>query len=170
MSNVIDFKSRQKLNATGAAVTHAGDAPVIDMTEKRNEIINSERRRVRRTILSEFLSAFVLVPRRGLMKVNLYDISENGLAFETDLEAGRFQAGEELAMRVYLSNDTYFAFTIDVANVREIGDESTYRHGAVFRKDSMNQEALTHFVRFVESVSASLQTDRGDIVVSSLAR
>ena len=37
-------------------------------------------------------------------------------------------------------------------------------------KDSANQEALEHFIRFMESVSASLKTDHGDVIVSNLDR
>ena len=32
----------------------------------------------------------------------------------------------------------------------------------------MNEDALKHFVRFIESVSASLRTDSGDVMVSNL--
>jgi hypothetical protein len=69
-----------------------------------------------------------------------------------------------------LAQDTYFPFTVKVANVRVIEDEDSLRHGVIFQKESLNSEALTHFVRFLESVSASLQTDRGDIIASSLTR
>ena len=170
MSNVIDFKSRQKLTSTSNLATGVEPAAVIDIVGKRSEIIESERRQVRRTILSEFLSAFVLVPRRGLLKINLYDISENGLSFDVEKSSGQFAIGEEIAMRVYLAQDTYFPFTVKVANVRLIEDEDSLRHGVIFQKESLNSDALTHFVRFLESVSASLQTDRGDIIASSLVR
>ena len=174
MSNVIDFKSRQKLNLDSNLASNLarGETPaeIIDLTEKRSAIIASERRQVRRTILREFLSAFVLVPRRGLLKIDLYDISENGLSFDTDRAGGQYAVGEEIAMRVYLAQDTYFPFTVKIANVRVIEDEGTFRHGVIFQKESLNSDALTHFVRFIESVSASLQTDRGDIIASSIVR
>ena len=168
MKNVIEFRGRRK-ETTTARGTHA-TAEVIDMTEKRNEILSAERRQVRRTILQEFLGTFALVPRRGLMRVNLYDISENGLSFDVDAAAGKFIVGEEVAMRVYLAHETYFPFTVKVSNVREIADENTFRHGVNFQKDTLNAEALRHFTRFLESVSASLQTDNGDIIASTLVR
>ena len=105
---------------------------VLDMTEKRQEIINSERRRVRRTILAEFLGAFVVVPNQGLLKVTLYDISETGLAFDIDALAGHFKKDEEVAFRVYMNQSTYFPFTVKVNNIRLQTDEQVYRHGAKF--------------------------------------
>ena len=170
MKNVIYLTHRlakQKETKTKAPVNPAA---VIDMTEKRNEILNQERRQVKRTILSEFVGAFVLIPRKGLLKVNLYDISENGLAFDVEAEAGHFALGEEVAMRVYLNQQTYFPFVVRIQNVRAEEEEGNFRHGANFQKGTMNEEALHHFVKFIETVSASLQSDGGDIMVSSIAR
>jgi len=174
MKNVLDLTQRLKnqKNARKAKGAQAPvpPAPVVDMTEKRQEILMQERRQVKRTILSEFIGAFVVIPEKGLVKVNLYDISENGLAFDVDAEAGHFSLNEEVAMRVYLNQQTYFPFVVTCQNLRRVGDEGVYRHGANFVKGTMNEEALYHFVKFIETVSASLQSDQGDIMVSSIAR
>ncbi len=171
MKNVIDLTHRLKQEKAGRkAKASTGTAPVIDMTEKRNEIISQERRQVKRTILSEFIGAFAVVPRKGLLKVNLFDISDNGLAFDVEMVAGHFAVGEEIAMRVYLNQQTYFPFIVKVQNIRGINDENVFRHGANFQKDTINEQALFHFVKFIETVSASLQSDAGDIMVSSIAR
>jgi len=170
MKNVIDMTHRLGKQKTGKKASSQTTAPVIDMTEKRNEIIRQERRQVRRTILSEFVGAFALVPRKGLLKVNLYDISENGLAFDVEVDAGHFAMGEEVAMRVYLNQQTYFPFVVRIQNLRGVPEEDVFRHGAGFVKGSINDEALHHFVKFIETVSASLQSDNGDIMVSTIAR
>jgi hypothetical protein len=120
--------------------------------------------------LSEFIGAFALVPGKGLLKVTLHDISEGGAAFDVDLNAGHFAVGEEVAMRVYLNHQTYFPFVIRIQNIRSLPEESVFRHGANFVQGTINDEALHHFVRFIETVSASLQTDHGDIQVSNLMR
>lgn len=171
-NNVIDLKSRLQAKAGTAnkSKKSTSSAPVVDMTERRNEILSSERRTVRRTILSEFVGACIVVPQKGLQKVALYDISENGLAFDMDPELGQFTNGEEVAMRVYLNHQTYFPFILKVANVRFIGDEGVHRHGANFIKGTVNDEALHHFVKFIETVSASLHTDHGDVMVSNLRK
>lgn len=172
MKNVIDLTHRLNKNkaARKGKTAQGSAAPVIDMTEKRNEIISQERRQVKRTILSEFVGAFAVVPRKGLLKVSLYDISDAGMAFDVEMEAGHFAVGEEIALRVYLNQQTYFPFTVKVQNIRAINDESAFRHGANFTKETLENEALFNFVRFIESVSSSLQNDAGDLQVSTIAR
>ena len=177
MKNVIDMTARLKIQTRRTPATDVNSdaalkapAPIIDMTEMRNEINAQERRRTKRTILSDFIGAFVLVPRKGLLKVNLYDISERGLAFDLADTAGHFSVGEEIAMRVYLNQQTYFPFVVKVQNVRAVEDEKTFRHGANFGKDALENQAVHHFVRFIESVSAQLQTDKGDLQVSGVVR
>lgn len=171
-NNVIDLKTRKPLSPkTGRnSSKNHGLAPVVDMTEKRGEMLNQERREVRRTILSEFIGAFLIVPKQGLCKVALYDISDNGVAFDLDLENGKLHPGEEVAMRVYLNQHTYFPFVVKVANVREETGEGVWRHGANFVKGTVNDVALHHFVKFIETVSANLHTDHGDVMVSNLTK
>ena len=172
MKNVLDLTGRLKKNAKAnkKAAKQTSSAPVIDMTEARAEIISQERRKVKRTILSEFVGACALVQGKGLIKVTLYDISEGGLAFDTEEDTGHFSLNEEVAMRVYLNQQTYFPFVVTIQNIRAIGEENVYRHGVNFVKGSINDEALHHFVKFIETVSASLQGDTGDIMVSNLTR
>lgn len=169
MKNVIDLTARLKQQGKSRKETAATTAaPIVDMVEKRQEILQKERREVKRTILSEFVGAFVVIPERGLVRVNLYDISANGCAFDIETTKGHFSLGEEIAMRVYLNQFTYFPFVVKMANIRSLGDEGVFRHGGEFVKDTINEEALYHFVRFIETVSASLKKDAGDVMVSNL--
>src|SRR5690606_5703423 len=102
---------------------------VVDMTERRQEVISNERRLVRRTILSEFIGAYAVLPERGLVKVAIYDISQQGMAVDMDSSNGKFNEGEEVAMHIYLSNDTFMPFVARVYNVREVVEEGVTRHG-----------------------------------------
>lgn len=169
-NNVIDLSKHRKtrVEAKKPQATKSEQAPVLDMTERREEIINSERRRVRRTILTEFVGAFVVVPNQGLLKVALYDISESGCAFDIEANAGHFKEGEEVAFRVYMNQTTYFPFTVQISNLRHMADEEVYRHGAKFVLGTVNEIALFHFVKFIETVSASLEKDNGDVMVSKI--
>jgi hypothetical protein len=185
-NNIIDLKSHRNLKKTLAkGVSPVGvpenreldsvQAPIVDMTERRTAILNDERRDVRRTILTGFIGAFVLLPKfsgspGGLLKVDIYDISENGIAFDIDAALGQFKKGEEIAMRVYLSQDTYFPFIAKIQNSRLLTGEAVSRHGANFIKGTVNDEALMHFVKFIETVSASLERDSGDVMVSGLKK
>ncbi len=168
--NVIDIKSRRPLSSKRQDRPSSGQAPVVDMTERRKEMLVEERRQVKRTILTEFIGAFLIVPGKGLQKVALYDISEGGIAFDTEPKVGSLNLGEAVAMRVYLNQQTYFPFIVNIANVREVEEENVVRHGANFVKGTVNDVALHHFVKFIETISASLQTDHGDVMVSGLQK
>jgi len=169
MGKVLDITPRLRAQDSLENNKNSIKAEILDITEARQEILSRDRRNVKRTILTEFVGAFVVLPEQGLMKVALYDISEGGLAFDLDMTEGSFQAGEEVAMRVYLNHSTYFPFTIKVTNGRVIEDEGVARHGANFVKGTMNDVALHHFVKFIENVSASLKTDSGDVLVSHIS-
>ncbi len=169
-NKVINFQSLKAKKQSHKVVKKAVGAeqlPVTDITHKRQQMIAEERRVVRRTILTEFVGAFVVVPQRGLVRVSLYDISDTGVAFDMDVNNGQLMIADEIAMRVYLNNKTYFPFAVKVNHVRNMNEDMCYRHGASFVKGTINDVALHHFVKFIESVSSCLETDHGDIMVSS---
>ena len=143
-------------------------ASIVDIGAKRQEIIQEERRSVRRTILTEFIGVHTVVPGYGLQKCTLRDISVKGIAFDLAKKQGHFSPGEEVAMRVYLNHKTYFSFIVSVRSSRFVKDEGVFRHGASVMEGTANHEALEHFIRFMETVSASLKTDHGDVIVSNL--
>lgn len=169
--NVIDLQKHRakKTNTRGKGdATDDHLAPIVNITEKRQEIIDEERRAVRRTLLTEFVGLHIIVPNKGLTKCVLRDISENGLAFEMPVELGQFRAGEMLAMRVYLNHVTYFPFVVKINHIRHIENEGVFRFGGAFQRDTINEIALFHFAKFIENVSAYLKTDHGDVMVSNL--
>ena len=177
-SNIIDLKPRleasqlkqlKKVARHSAKSKNESAAPVIDMEVRRQEHLSKERRNTKRTILTEFLGAFIVLPSQGpsiggLQKVMLYDISENGVAFDVDPNLGQLRTGEEVVMRIYLSQKNYFSFTVKVANSRFEKDEEVYRHGCQVLKDSVNKDAIYHFVKFIESVTLNLKLDTGDLL------
>lgn len=162
---VLTFPTVKKGNSVEKADSKAS---ITDIGAKRQEIIQDEKRSVRRTILTEFIGVHTVVPGYGLQKCALHDISVNGIAFDLLKKQGHFRAGEEVAMRVYLNHKTYFTFIVNVRSSRFVKDEGVYRHGASVQKGTVNQVALEHFIRFIETVSANLKTDHGDVIVSNL--
>lgn len=166
MGDVIDIRSR--LKGQKQAKNQQTEGSVVDIAEMRSEILKEDRRKVKRTILTEFISVHTVVPGMGLMKVALFNINEDGLAFDIEKARGHFQVGEEVAMRVYLNHQTYFPFVVKIKHMTEIKDEEVHRHGAEFVKDTVNDVALHHFIKFIENVSASLKHDKGDVLVSNI--
>ncbi len=164
-SKVLTFPKRKNSGRSGE---NSETAQVVDIGAKRQEIIEDERRSVKRTILTEFIGVHTVVPGFGLQKCSLHDISVNGVAFDLSKKQGHFRAGEEVAMRVYLNHSTYFTFNVTVRSSRYVKEEDVYRHGAALIKGTVNEQALHHFISFIESVSANLRTDYGDVIVSNL--
>ncbi|MGZ3768359.1 MAG: PilZ domain-containing protein [Bdellovibrio sp.] len=169
MGKVLDITSRLKERKSLDTDKKVASTEILEMTEARQEIINRDRREVKRTILTEFIGAFVVLPEKGLLKVALYDVSENGMAFDLEMTEGGFNFGDEVAMRVYLNHSTYFPFTIRITNSRAFEEDGIIRHGTNFIKGTVNDVALHHFIKFIENVSASLKTDSGDILVSNIS-
>jgi hypothetical protein len=168
MGDVIDFKARHKSQKTETQNNSMAAASVVSITELRNDALTEDRRKVRRTILTEFIAVHTVVPGMGLMKVALFNIHEDGLAFDIDFKKGHFQPGEEIAMRVYLNHQTYFSFVVKIKHITDVSDEEVHRHGCEFVRGTINDVALHHFVKFVETVSASLKHDNGDVTVSNI--
>ena len=100
--NVIDLQKHRHQRGLGKIKTseksfkssHSEASPIVNLTERRQEIIEEERRGVKRTLLQEFVGLHLIVPTKGLSKCAIYDISENGLAFDMQVDSGQFKKGE----------------------------------------------------------------------------
>lgn len=168
MGNIIDITSKLKKLQSTEVEPQASFDSIINISELRSEVLKQERRTVKRTILTEFIAVHLVLPDRGLVKVMVHDINENGLSFDLESQFGKFNQGEEVAMRVYLNHMTYFPFVVTVKRQAGLPEEDVIRHGAEFVKGTINDEALHHFVKFIENVSASLKQDRGDVLVTKI--
>jgi hypothetical protein len=172
MGKVLDIneriKTQKQVRSTSNIVKDEQLSLMVDITEMRAAALRDDRRNVKRTILTEFIAVHAVVPEMGLVKVSLFDITRQGLSFDLDDRGGAFRAGEEVAMRVYLNHQTYFPFVATVKHITHFEDEGLTRHGVEFVTGSINDIALQHFVAFIETVSASLRYDKGDILVSNI--
>lgn len=166
MGKLLDLTERLNTQKHKTITSFKTSAPVVDLTEPRQAILSEERRELRRTILTEFVGAFVVVPERGLLRVNLFDISDVGLSFEVDGTQGRFDQNERVAMRIYLNHKTYFEFVAQM-KWHQVQEDGMIRHGGKFIKNTVNDVALGHFVKFIEAVSVNLKADDGDLQISS---
>jgi len=172
-NNVIQFnKYRKKKSVDPAEVAKerlygkpaklTTDISLIDLNDRREEKAASEKRAVTRTVLSQFLGVFLVLPNKGLQPVSLHDVSEAGLSFDLADEVGSYEISETVTMRIYLSHDTYFSFHAKIANKRTSSGQGVVRHGAVFRKDDDSFKTLFYFTKFLENVSLVARKDTGD--------
>jgi len=141
-------------------------ATVESISEVRKEMITEERRQVKRTLLTEFVGASMVIPGSGLVKVILNDISVAGISFDVPSKYGKLTVGDHVAVRVYLNHTTYFPLMVSVSNCRFDKNDGVYRHGAEFLSGTVNEKAIHHFIQFMESVSTSLKADVGDFLLT----
>lgn len=167
MGKVIDMTSRMKTMTYNSEADRT--AQVVNYDEQKQQILFHERRHIKRTILSEFVSAMVVLPEKGLIRVGIYDISEHGISFDLEAEQGAFKAGEEIQMRVYLNHKTYFPIAVKVKHATLETTEGVTRHGTEFLKSAENNAALQHFVKFIETVSLGLKKDEGDLMAPKIS-
>jgi len=169
MGDVLQFPKAQRAISTEISTgANAEDAQVVDVTQKILEQQSEDRRKVKRVVLNEFISAHAHIPGRGLLRVILRDIHEGGLAFDLYEKEGNFDRGESLEMRFYMNHETYFKFIVKVAHFHHNQEEGYYRHGCQFVDESLNDVALQHFILFLQNIAASLKTDRGDRTISQI--
>ncbi len=154
-------KTKEKLYGA-PQTTKKEHTKIIDFKERLEEKMASEKRAVTRTVLSQFLGVFVVLPNKGLQPVSLYDVSEAGLSFDLPADMGGFDVAETVTMRIYLSHDTYFSFHAKIANKRNSIAEGVVRHGAVFKKDDESFKTLFYFTKFLENVGMVARKDTGD--------
>lgn len=172
MGKIIDLTSRLK------AVAHEQDmfkatassekSEVLNYAEKKKSLLFHERRQAKRTILAEIVSAMVVLPEKGLLRVGLYDISEEGISFDVNMSEGHFKIDEELSIRVYLNHKSYFPMTVKVKHVTHEPIEGVVRHGTVFLRgaqiETSSDAALQYLIRFIETAGAQLRKDDGDLM------
>jgi hypothetical protein len=167
MSNVINLFDRKPVQSEQKPLLQREEDPaaakVVNLNEKRSKVVTTDRRMKERVLLSDFISVQVVIPGFGLIKASLYDIHENGVSFDMESRHGKFKVGEEVALRVYLNRESYFPITLKTKHATYIADEDVNRHGAEFVKASENDVALHHFVKFLESASRVLRSDKGDL-------
>lgn len=170
MSKVIDLVPRLKTVADPQS--HQIQLDRKDMPHMDDEksgfkpIILKERRVVDRTILSDMVSGMIVLPQKGLLKVQLFDISEEGLSFVLEPNMGSYSVGEEVALRVYLNHKTYFPLYVKIKHATFDTHENVARHGVEYVKGD-SDVALRHFVNFIISVSEGLKIDDGDLMIGS---
>jgi len=153
---------------TSAEALDAVESNVIELQSRTLDGQQKDRRAAQRIILNRFLKAFAMTNNLGLIPVDIKNIDEQGLAFDLSLVHGRFEKGETVELRIYLSGDAYFTISCQIAHSSANAEEGVSRHGARFLTDSSNEKALHHLVAFLRQVSLSIKTDRGDRVVSDL--
>ncbi|MDR3606292.1 MAG: PilZ domain-containing protein [Oligoflexia bacterium] len=122
-----------------------------------------ERRRSKRLEILSTFSLFAVVPQKGPHRLGVYDLSQDGLGFDLDIEeeaqAGlrsfEVKAGSPLEVHLYLNQSLYIPLFV---TVRRIEDQpnGVRRVGAEFsERQSGGYRALLAFATMLDAVSGS---------------
>ena len=121
----------------------------------------SERRRaVRRPVLETF-SLFVVLPKKGHLRLPIHDVSDLGLSFDLDTEGEApelfpIALGEKFDIHFYLNQRLYLPLAVTVRRVEEKG---TVRSVGVELLDKITNEYKA-FQSFLHMFDAIIETAR----------
>jgi hypothetical protein len=122
----------------------------------------TERRRSRRRPILSTFSLFIVVPKKGYVRLPVHDLSDLGIAF--DIDAGGespmefpVKAGEKLDIRFYLNQSLYFPIEIQVVRVEDRPEAR--RVGAEFSKESPGYRAFGSFLNMLDTIVDVVRID-----------
>lgn len=120
------------------------------------------RKSKRRPVLSTF-SVFVVVPKKGIHRLQIHDISDTGIGFDLDtdgeaLDSFPMKTGEALDIRFYLNQSLYIPLAVQVVRLDQRG--TVRKVGAEFEdKSSKGFKAYLAFIQLLDSISDSLELE-----------
>lgn len=125
---------------------------VINLTSVRQEKIEEKRREYERVVFRSNFGVFVFNEQTGLDAVEIVDISEGGMQFQTPEKSHlRLQTGDTVPVRLYFATDHFIS--IDVKVVRSFSalenGSAVHRYGCLMDKGMASYAAIYHFVQFI---------------------
>jgi hypothetical protein len=124
----------------------------------------AERRKSRRQPVMDTFSLFAVVPKKGIHRLPIHDISAEGIGFDFDTEGESpvdfpIKPNEVIELRVYLNQSLFLTLNAKVMRieeknqVRKIGAEFTERGSKGFK-------AFHSFLRMLEEIIDIAQIDQ----------
>lgn len=122
-----------------------------------------ERRRARRRPILNTFSLFVVVPKKGVHRLTIQDVSDFGIGFELDTEgedqaAFPIAAGEKLDLRFYLNTALFLPLTVEVVRLQE-RDGVRYVGAEFSDKSSRGFQALQSFLTMLDAIMDVVRLD-----------
>ncbi|OFZ73247.1 MAG: hypothetical protein A3K03_05425 [Bdellovibrionales bacterium RIFOXYD1_FULL_44_7] len=122
-----------------------------------------ERRRAQRQSIIESFSLFVVLPKKGVHRLKVYDVSTLGMGFDVDIEGeatDEFQMspGEVLDVHLYLNQSLYLPLKVKI--IRISGQDAARRAGGEFEeKNSQGYEGLQAFLQMLQAIAPAARVE-----------
>jgi c-di-GMP-binding flagellar brake protein YcgR len=122
---------------------------------KKNSITTDsreiERRRAKRIPILASFSISLVVPKKGMQRLNIFDVSENGIGFILNIEeefSSSFptQLGDLLEINLYLNASLFLPLSVRVVRIDD-AQTGERRIGAEF--ENRTSETFTAFLAFL---------------------
>jgi hypothetical protein len=137
------------------------------MSKKMTKPGTDERRRSTRQPILDSFSLFVVVPKKGIHRLPIHDVSGEGIGFDLDTEGESptdfpVKLGETLEIRIYLNQSLFL--TLDAKVMRSQEKNLIRRIGAEFaNRGGKNFKAFQSFLRMLEDIRDAAQIDPSKI-------
>jgi hypothetical protein len=121
----------------------------------------AERRRFKRRPILDTFSLFVVVPKKGMHRLQVHDLSDSGIGFDLDIDGENFdefpvKAGEKLTVHLYLNQSLYLPIEVQVARIED--SKTVRRIGAeVIDRSSASFKAFSSFLQMLDLVTEAGQ-------------
>lgn len=132
--------------------------------EPASKSYEGERRRAKRIPILASFSIFLVVPKKGMHRLNIYDVSENGIGFILNIEEEfsstlPTQLGDLLDIHLYLNSSLFLPLTVRVVRIDD-AQTGERRIGAEFEKrTSQSFEAFSAFLTFLDKIQTTVVLD-----------
>jgi hypothetical protein len=124
----------------------------------------SERRREKRRPVLETFAFSIVIPKKGLYRLGLNDVSEGGIGFDIDIEGENpdypVKKGDTIDFRFYVNRSLFIPLSAQIARIEE--KATGRRIGAEFKnKTDPNYKAFLSILQLLEVVADVAQIDGG---------
>lgn len=116
-----------------------------------------ERRRSKRRPILDSFSLFCVVPKKGVHRLTVHDLSDLGIGFDLDIEGENFdefpiKLKEKLEIQLYLNQSLYLNLEGNVARLED--DKGIRRVGAELTdRSSQAYKAYVAFIQMLDLVA-----------------
>lgn len=138
---------------------------VVRIEELQNQKKDQDRRKYQRVLFNNVLNAYTVIEEKGLLQVQLLDISESGIRFQMGQDYGMFHKGEKIAFRLYFSHNDYIPLAVKIVHrqIPKQDDATLVEYGcAIIEVSAEIRACIKDLVHFITRYTEVAKDDRGD--------